>query len=588
MVRRTWTQDALQWNIHPVSGSADTLAAEWHVPPLIAGVLHNRQVVSIDQAEVFLNPSLSRDLRDPEELTGCVAAANRIAEAISKEQKIVIYGDYDVDGITASSILLSCIKLCGGKTGFYVPHRLDEGYGLNREALEQIVDEGGDLVVTVDCGISSGDLIDQFRDRLDMIITDHHVLPARLPDVEAIVHPHVDGYCNPHLCGAGVAFKLAWQVARQICGNHRVNDQMREFLMEALTLAGLGTIADFVPLIGENHTIAHYGLLGIPAVNLLGIKALLESSNLATKKTIDAHHVGFVLAPRLNAAGRMGHAREAVELLTTDDPAVAKKIATELGVENNRRREVEQTITAQAVELIEEQSLDILNNRAIVLASEKWHGGVIGIVASRIVSRFNRPAVIMDIGQDGTTQGSARSVPGFHMAEALAACSEHLVSHGGHAMAGGLRIETSAIEAFTSQFVEYANQQLQDHTFRPSIDVEAEATIADFTMKTIQFLEKLAPFGSQNPKPLFVLRGCKLAGRPRRMGARGDTIDVKLKQGQNMLRGVGFRMAELPDYLADVSTVDVVVRPYINEFRGRRTVELELHDVRKSAHSAGV
>jgi len=582
MARSTWMSDAYRWNIPPLYDGAEKLAAELGTTSLVAQVLYNRGISDASGADAFLKPSLSRDLIDPLELDGCDRAAERIAAAVRKGERIVIYGDYDVDGMTASAILISCIRLCEGDVGFYVPHRLDEGYGLNREALEEITTGGADLIVTVDCGISAGDLVEEFSDRVDIIITDHHVLPDHLPDACAIVHPHVGkSYANANLCGAGVAFKLAWQVARKICGDNRVNDRMKQFLLEATTLAGLGTIADYVPLTGENHVIAMFGLRGIPAVENVGLKALLASAKLADARTIDAYQVGYVLAPRLNAAGRMGHASEAVELLTTDDPARAKEIAEYLGAENDRRRRIEQEITAQAVEMVNHQGLDAPSDRAIVLASDQWHGGVIGIVASRLVDRFRRPAVVMDIGEDGVTQGSARSIQGFHMAEALAACENHLISHGGHAMAGGMRIDAAEIEKFTAQFVDYANKRISDEQMLPCIEVEAETKIDALGFPVVQILESMAPFGPQNPRPLVVLRNCRLVGVPRRMGQRGETISIMLEQGTGAIRCVGFRMGTLPDYLLGAGTVDVVGRPNINEFQGRRTIELELKDVRR-------
>jgi single-stranded-DNA-specific exonuclease len=278
----------------------------------------------------------------------------------------------------------------------------------------------------------------------------------------------------------------------------------------------------------------------------------------------------------------MGHASEAIELLTTDDAKKAREIAEYLGKENDRRRRVEQEITAQAAEMVMDRGLDDPSNRAIVLGSDQWHGGVIGIVASRMVDRFGRPAVIMDIGEDGVTQGSARSIPGFHMAEALAACAEYLISHGGHAMAGGMRLTTSSIDDFSAHFVEYANQRIDNAQLLPSLDVEAETTIDSLSFPVVQALESMAPFGPHNPRPLVAMCNCRIVGSPRRMGQRGETISIMLQQGNTAIRCVGFRMGDVPDYIEGCTHVDVVGRPNINEFQGRRTVELELRDIRPS------
>ena len=548
-------------------------------------MLHNRGIATVDEARAFMDPKLS-NLHDPELLPGCSEAARRIARAVADGDKIVIYGDYDVDGMTAVAVLHACLTMVGAEVGFYVPHRLDEGYGVNAEAVRKLIGDGAKLLVTVDCGVSAaGPIAEAAAAGVDVIVSDHHSLPEQLPPAAAIVHPAIGdgGYPNSDLSGAGVAFKLAWQIAREICGETRVDKKMRDFLLEATCLAALGTIADVVPLTGENRALAVYGLRGLPATRRPGLQALLESASLTGEK-LDAYHVGFLLAPRLNACGRMGHARLAVELLTGAPPQRARQIADYLTKQNTERQKVERAITSQAREMVCQQGLDSAEHRAIVLASQDWHGGVIGIVASRLVDQFARPTVLLASNGEAA-QGSARSIPGFHMRDALAACGEHLISYGGHAMAGGLRIELARIDAFAEAFGRYARQQIGDAKLTPTLRVDAEATLAELDFKTVDHLSRLAPFGHGNPSPLVAIRGCQIIVPAKRMGRSGQTIGLMLAQPSASpgagaaLRAVGFRMGDLADLLVGVDRIDIVAEPVLNTFNGRTNVELKLHDV---------
>ena len=579
MASRAWTPKGLRWQVAPPFEEAGQLARRLGATPLVAQLLANRGMTDLDAARSFLNPKLS-DLHDPALLSGAPAAADRIARAVCSGEKIVIYGDYDVDGMTAVAILHACVKLLGGQAEYYVPHRLDEGYGVNAEAIDKIIAGGANVIVTVDCGISAaGPLAAAVAAGVDVIVTDHHSPPETLPDVTAIVHPRVPegGYPNPDLAGAGVALKLAWQVARAACGRDRVDDQMRQFLLEATCLAALGTIADVVPLVGENRSLATFGLRGLPATQHAGLRALLESAKLTGEK-LDAYHVGFLLAPRLNACGRMGHARLAVELLTDAPPERAKSIADYLNTQNTQRQKVERAIAAEAAEIVVSRGLDDPENRILVLASEDWHGGVIGIVASRMVERFGRPAILVAFNGDGG-QGSGRSIPGFHMRDALAACSEHLTSFGGHAMAGGIRIERDRIEPFADAIGRYALQHVPAGDLAPSLDVDVEAALGELTYPAAEQIARMGPFGQGNPQPVVALRGCRLLAAPKRMGRNGNTVSLLLGDGEARIRAVGFGMGELADLLAGVNTVDVAGMPTLNHYNGRTTVEFQINDV---------
>ncbi len=578
MAWRAWRPDAYRWSVHESFGGADELARKLGTTPLVAQVLHNRGIDSAEAGRAFMKPRLG-DLHDPSELSGAVQAAVRIARAVAEKQRIVIYGDYDVDGMTGVAILYAILTMLGADVHYYVPHRLDEGYGVNAKAIEKLIARDMNLLITVDCGISAVKVLSEAtKAGVDVIVTDHHSPPDQLPEVAAIVHPDIPqgSYPNPALAGAGVAFKLAWQVARAVCGSRRVDEPMKKFLLDATCLAALGTIADVVNLRGENRVLAVFGLAGLPATDHPGLRALLESASLATGK-LDAYDVGFRLAPRLNACGRMGHARLAVELLTTASPDRCREIATYLNTQNTQRQKVQREITEKAVEMVLSRGLDAKDNRAIVLSSPNWHGGVIGIVASRIVERFNRPTILIAINGDGQGQGSGRSVPGFHMRDALAASGKHLQSFGGHAMAGGIRIDPANIDAFAEDFCRCARENLPDDA--PALDIDAETTLASLNFTTVQHLSRLAPFGQGNPPPLLILRNCELPMAPKRMGRQGATASLYLKQGSTSLRAVGFGMGDLADKLIGVSHVDVAAEATLNTYRGKTNVELHLRDV---------
>jgi len=581
MASRAWRPNSLRWRVAPVRAGADELARRLGTAPLVGQLLANRGIADLQAAKAFMNPSLS-DLHDPELLPGARQAAGIIARAVAEGRKIVIYGDYDVDGITAVAILYACLKMCRADVGFYVPHRLEEGYGVNAEAVAKIAADGAGLLVTVDCGISAVEpLAVAGRAGMEVIVTDHHSLGAELPPAAAIVHPGLPGgaYPNPDAAGAVVAFKLAWQTAREICGSQRADDAMREFLLNATCLAALGTIADVVPLVGENRSLAVHGLRALPATRHPGLRALIDSSGLANEK-LDAYHVGFVLAPRINACGRMGHARLAVELMTDAEPARCREIADYLAKQNQERQRVQREITDQAVAMVAERGLDSPDRRSLVLWSRQWHGGIVGIVASRLVELYARPAVLIAINGQGHGQGSGRSIPGFHMRDALAACSEHLLSFGGHAMAGGLRVELAKIEAFAEAFGRYAGRNITAEQLTPALAIDAETTLAALSYNVVQHISRLAPFGQGNPPPIVAVNGCRVLVPPRRMGRDGDTVAMMLGQAGSSLRAVGFGMGGLADMLAGVNTISAAGEPGLNTFNGATSVELKLRDVR--------
>lgn len=543
--------------------------------------------VSIAAARRFLQPKLA-DLHEPVGISGLLPAAKRLAKAIGDGERIAIYGDYDVDGITATAILWHTFTLLGAaETSLmtYIPHRVDEGYGLNSEAIDKLADDGARVIVSVDCGITAVEQALRARERgMDLIITDHHEwregeAGPTLPEAFALVHPRLPGheaYGNPDLTGAGVAFKLAWEVGKQVSGKERVSEELRSFLVEAMALAALGTIADVAPLLGENRILARYGLGGLKHTKLRGLRALIESAGLNGKE-IDSYHVGFLLGPRLNACGRMGHAELAVEMLTTAGPGRAREIADFLECQNRQRQATEKSIVEAAVEQVQDRGWDSPDWPAIVVDGEGWHVGVVGIVASRLVDRFHKPAVVLAT-DNGTCGGSARSIMGFHLAQALAECDDLLAGHGGHAMAAGLRLETANIDRFRERFVGVARQRLKPEDLVAGMSVDAEVSLGQVSETLVKELDRLGPFGPGNPRPVLVLRGLTVL-TARACGKTGDHLQLLLDDGQRRMKGIAFGCGKLALQLKGGDKLDVAAVPQLNEWNGRVSVELQIKDL---------
>ena len=579
-----------RWVICPPDKCSEQLARTLKVSPLLAQVLINRKVCDARAGAVFLSPKLT-ELIAPGQMPGIKPAVQRLKQAIKNKEKITVYGDYDVDGITGVSILRQILTLLGANVDYYIPHRIDEGYGLNPEAVRSLAESGSKVLVTVDCGItafSSAELARQLG--VELIITDHHQPEEQLPEAAAIVHPALEeSYPNQDSAGAMVAFKLAWAIADEFSSGQKLRSDLREFMLNATSLAAIGTVADIVDLRGENRILTSYGLKVLPACKLCGIQALIDSAGL-TGQGLDSFHIGFRLAPMLNAAGRMGHARLAVELLTSENPARAQQIAEYLKEQNTRRQLCERKIFKQACEMIVERGLDRPERRSIVLARENWHGGVLGIVASRIVETFYRPTVLISTpASDGgrrTTeegpvpaQGSARSIPGFPLRSALQACSRHLVKFGGHKMAAGITIEPPKIDQFAAEFEAYAGSNLTQDDVIAKLHIDAVAPLAEFSKDLVGQLQVLGPFGAGNPEPVFATKGVRLACPPRKVGARLDHLQLAITDNSGSVRCIGFSMAQFDKKLLDREFFNVAYHPHINTYNGCSNVEFILADI---------
>src|SRR3990172_5833668 len=566
------------WMISAPSPDCEALASRLRIPSAIAQVLINRGLSLDGTGEAFLLPQL-KDLHPPQLLPGAPEAASLIVDAMHAKTKIVLYGDYDVDGTTGVAILWHMLRQAGAEVTFYVPHRIDEGYGLNLEAVKRLVEDGAGMVVSVDCGITAVDIAKVLKDSgVTLIITDHHAPHGELPDAAVIGHPSVGGTSpNPHLSGAGVAFKLAWAIAQRLSGGERVTPEFRELLRELLPLAAMGTIADVVPLVGENRIIARHGLNALPNSSLPGLRLLIESAGLSNGK-ISGYDVGFKLAPLINAAGRMGHARLAVELFTRADADRAREIALYLEEHNRSRQATERQIAKQAYEMIEKGNLASDARRAIVLASPGWHAGVIGIVAARVVGRYHRPTVMIALN-NGEVQGSARGIQHFDLADALSSCSRHLLAYGGHAMAAGLRIAADRVEAFTEAFVAEANNRLTGDDLVDKLRLDAQLPLKELTLPTAEAIVGLGPFGIGNPKPKFATDWVDLAYEPRCVGANLDHLQASFQQNGTRIKGIGFGLGGMIEDLKQHRRCRVAFEPIINDFNGRRRVEMQILDL---------
>ena len=579
------------WRLLPHDPAAiGRLAAALGVGPITAQLLLNRGLASEESARRFLDAPLS-GLHAPELLPGVTEAATRIYEAVQQGRRICVYGDYDVDGVSGAALLLQCLRLLGAKPDLYVPHRLEEGYGLNGDALRQIAAAGTTLVVTVDCGIASvAEAEEARRLGLELIVTDHHEMKETLPAAAVLVHPRLPGGAYPFggLSGSAVALKLAWALAQKASGGPKVTPRFRDFLLDAVALASLGVVADVVPLLDENRILVRYGLNRLRQTAPPGLKALCEAAGLADGAELRASDVGFRIAPRLNAAGRLGCARLVVDLLTTTRPDQAVDLARYLEDQNGKRQALERRMLAEARQLVEEGGRG--GDAALVLASAAWHGGVIGIIAGRLAERYARPALMIKLPdaseEGGLAVGSGRSAPGFALHEALRACGELLAGHGGHAAAAGFRLRPEHIDAFRERFCAYTAACFPDGPRPAPLVLDAETPLSALTTGLLRDLDRLEPYGAGNRRPLFLAGGLEVEGSPRKVGGGERHLMFRVRQNGTYLKAIAFGMADRADELMSVGgACCLAFTPKLNEWQGRRTVDLEVTDFQAGPHA---
>lgn len=576
------------WKIHAADpAAAASVARDVSVSRVVGQLLLNRGLTSPAAASRWLAVPAD-DLPTPHAVPGSTEAGRALADAARHGAHVCVYGDYDVDGTTGASTLARVLRRLGASVTVYIPHRLEEGYGLNAAAVNRIAQAGHTHLVTVDCGITSVNEIGIARARgMSVIVTDHHQPKAELPRDAILVHPGLPNRPSaaPNLCGSAVA----WTVARATARAYReldpletdTHDDVRELLHDSLALASIGTVADVVPLVGENRAVVRHGLARLMRSTDAGLVALLGVCGL--EKGVLAEDVGFKIGPRINAAGRLGAAGRVIDLLRGNHtPAEAARLAGYLDQANSLRQRIERTIAAEARE---QASAQVDTSRGgVVVASADWHPGVIGIVASRLVERFGRPALIVSFGtRSGVGYGSGRSIPGLPLHEALQACGRHLVSHGGHAMAAGFKVLPENLEALRHAFWSYCESRYGGPPPPPPLVVEAEAKIGQLSADLVLELAKLEPHGASNPRPYFVLRDCRVESA-KVIGKQGDHLSLTVSHpgpgSGNRIRCVGFGMGERLDEFRGF--VDVVGVPKVNEWMGRKSVELEIKDARRS------
>lgn len=580
------------WHLLPHNRPAiEHLAGSLKITPIVAQLLVNRNLMAPDQARRFLESPLT-GLHPPELLPGVNEAAQRLFDAVRQGRRVCVYGDYDVDSTSGTAILVQGLRLLGAEPDFYVPHRLEEGYGLNVEALRQIAASGTQVVITVDCGITSlAEAEEAKRLNLELIITDHHEPRERRPAAAVIVHPRLpDGsYPFDHLSGAGVAFKVAWRLAQLASGGPKVTQRFRDYLLDSVALAALGTVADVVPLHEENRIFVRHGLARLRQAPAPGLKALIEAAGLRAGAELRASDIGYKLAPRLNAVGRLGCARLVVELLMTTSPQRTVDHARYLEEQNQQRQLIERRMLIQAREMVERGRL--ADGPALVLASAEWHGGVIGIVAGRLAELYARPTLLVALSrQDGdglpVGQGSGRSIPGFPLHEALQACSDCLLSHGGHKAAAGFRIRADALDTFRDRFCAVAAKHFPSGPPTPQLVLDAEVPLSILTMSLVGSLDQLEPYGSENARPLLLAANLQIVNQPRRMGGGERHLGFRVRQNGTTLRAVAFGMGERYDELMSAGgQCCLAFTPKINEWQGYRSVELEVADFQAGAQA---
>ena len=543
-----------RWLIPEVSSqAAKSLAAALHIGLPAARVLLARELQEPDAARRFLHPSLD-DLHEPAALLGMTEAVERLRRAISGHEKILIYGDYDVDGTTSVVILTKAIELAGGTASFFIPHRLRDGYGMRSEVVEKAAADGVRLIISVDTGIRAAEVVRRANElAIDVIITDHHLPETELPAALAVLNPNRPdcGYPDKNLCGVGVAFKL---VQALLAGLDWPPEKLRRVTESFLKLVAIGTVADVVPLMGENRIIVKHGLSGLGAVRNPGLRALLDVAGFTNGRVPSSTDVAFRIAPRMNAAGRMDTANAVIEMFLTDDPERARVLAQQLHTLNGERQQAEAEVTQQIVE--ECARIPVRDGqRALVFAADNWHRGVLGIVASRLVERFHRPVFVLSRNpEDGLAQGSGRSIRPFHLLEALEAMPELFERFGGHRQAAGLTIACDKLDLFRKRLNEYACARLSLEDLAPQVEIDAILEFREITERTVEEVFSLAPFGCGNPAPLFAALDVEVAGPPAVW--KEKHLRVTLRQNGRALSLKAWNFAERASELPSGARID--------------------------------
>jgi len=555
-----------QWTIQPQNPQLQkSFSDALNIHPIIAQLLINRQIISVPQAKMFLSADMA-SLHNPFLLTDMDRAVARIKLAQIQSEKILIYGDYDVDGVTSSALLRRLLNHLGIQAVNYIPHRREEGYGLNQEVAEFARSQGIHLLITVDCGINAFAPIEAINSvGIDVIVIDHHEPEGtRLPPALAVIDPKRADCLYPfkNLSAVGLVAKLMQAI-------------MGEIPLEDLDLVALGTVADVVPLSGENRIFVKNGLPFLERTNKPGLKALLEVAKIAGKK-MKPYYIGFILGPRLNAAGRMDSATVSLDLLLSENPADAYALACSLEAHNLTRQKMQSEVVEEALKMIEADE-SLRSQDIIVIHKQGWHKGVLGIVASRIVDKYYRPTVVISV-EDGMGTGSARSVDGFHLHEALSSCAGMLENYGGHKRAAGLRLKYDNIEAFRQAINDYAKESMPQEKFIPTLTIDGEIPLNVIDLDLVEIISSMEPHGEGNPAPVFCSKGLTVKSPPSLMGK--DTIKFWVSDGVKSISAVGFGMGSFKDMVKLGSKVDLAYTLSIDDWNKAPAVQLMLKDIK--------
>lgn len=564
------------WRFRNDKVNADTVsrvANKYNIPDIIAHILLNRNVPEADITSFLAKTK--QGILNPMTMLDMEKAAERVRAAIESGESIAIYGDYDVDGITSTALLYDFLKKNGANVIYYIPDRMDEGYGINIMAVNKLIKSRIKLLITVDCGITAtGETEFAKLQGMDVIITDHHTCKEKIPAApEAVVNPKRpdDEYEFDALAGVGVAFKLAMAVSMKL------GKGAGACFEEYVDLAAIGTVADVVPLVSENRIIVEKGLAKLQSPKRCGIKALLEVAGAADKR-VTSETIAFAVSPRLNAAGRLGTAKTAVELLLTEDRERAVEIARELDSSNKERQEIEQAINDEAMQMIAEDK-DFAKKKVIVLAKEGWHNGVIGIVASRITERFYRPCILISL-TNGVGKGSGRSIESFNLFDALTECDKLLTTFGGHSVAAGLGINEENIAEFERKINEYAESVLKPEDMVQQVKIDRILSGGELSLGTVSRLAALEPYGMGNEKPVFAVKNARavsVAG----VGAENRHLRLMIEKDNTRVACIGFGMGEYASIVKSGDMIHLAFRLDINSYRGSDTVQLVLTDIKK-------
>ena len=572
------------WQMRASEPARDAEVARRHsISTVLATLLATRGIEGDETIERHMTPRMT-DLHDPFLLPGMQAATERILRAVREKETVLVHGDYDVDGVTGTTLLMRLFSAIGGHACWHIPNRFTDGYSFGAHSIARAKEVGASLVISVDNGTSAIETIRELKELgIDTIVTDHHEPPqsGELPPAVAIVNPKLNDSTYPfrELCGGAVAFKLAWGVCHALTGEARLPDELRSFLLESMAYVAVATVCDVVPLIDENRVLARFGLRSLGATNNPGLAALRSVAGLADGPPPDAEDVAFQIGPRINASGRLGSAHFAVELLLAGDAEQARGLAKTLDELNQERRRIERELCEEAY-AVAETFADEREHPVLVVAGEGWHQGVVGIVAARLVDRYRRPAIV--IGLDGSEgRGSARSVPGFSVLDVMHGGAAYMQRYGGHEQAAGCEVRAEDVDRLRDALCKRAREMLDGGALPTApVHIDCELAFGDVTPTFMRELDRLKPFGERNDTPVFLARDLRLAEHPRVLGKTRDHMALTLRRGDHVLRGMAFGMAAREGELLPGEPIDLVFTPRWNTFRGETRLELSIVDFR--------